>query len=120
MVPMVAANIAEPPIGAPVVEMLEALPPREREFYSDEDNVIDPVGKCDAVFQELQERHAFIGGSYSEYVAYMNRTDMPPDIWHFSTATSRRWPESLVYTRSVECCSAKSLCRLPPTTGSPP
>ncbi len=86
MVPMVAANIAEPPIGAPVVEMLEALPLREREFYSDEDNVIDPVGKCDAVFQELQERHAFIGGSYSEYVAYMNRTDMPPDIWHFSTA----------------------------------
>ena len=39
--PMRALDIGEPPRVFPVVDMLEALPPEEREYYAHEDNVLD-------------------------------------------------------------------------------
>ena len=41
--------------------MLEALPAREREFYSSEDHVVDPVGKSSAIFKELEDQYSFVG-----------------------------------------------------------
>ena len=48
--PMRASDIDEPPRGSAVVDMLEALPPEEREFYSSGDNVIDWCGKSSELF----------------------------------------------------------------------
>ena len=55
--PMSAADIDEPPRGYAVVDMLDALPPEEREFYSSEENVIGWCGKSSELFFEIQERY---------------------------------------------------------------
>ena len=70
---MRSADIDEPPRGSAVVDMLEALPPEEREFYSSEENVIDWCGKSSELFFEIQERYSFVGCVYEEYVAYFGR-----------------------------------------------
>ncbi len=64
------------------VNMLEALPPDESAFYSEERNV---VSQCysQEVFHQLTEQYAFVGGEYAEYVRYFNRRDMDPTLWTF-------------------------------------
>ena len=84
-VPLIADLVVEPKIGWPSVDMLEALPERERNYYSHEENVLDCTGgKCMAVFNDIQEKYAFVGGTYNDYVKYYLRNDYDPDIWHFS------------------------------------
>ncbi len=34
-------------------------------------------------FDELETRFGFVGGSYSNYVEYLNRKDMDPTLWHY-------------------------------------
>ncbi|CAK0846110.1 unnamed protein product [Prorocentrum cordatum] len=79
---MCAAAVAEPPDDM-VVDLLEALPDGERQYYSDELNVLDYSGKSGVLFEELEERFAFVGGSTSEYARYMMRADLPKDMWTF-------------------------------------
>ena len=63
-----------------MVDMLEALPPEEREFYAHVDNMIDWCGKSSKLFYEIQERCSFVGGAYEEYVAYFGRKNLPDDM----------------------------------------
>ena len=51
--PMRALDVDEPPRGSAVVGMLEALPPKEREFYAHEDNVIDWCGRMSKLFYDV-------------------------------------------------------------------
>ena len=43
-----------------------------------------------AVFNDIQEKYAFVGGSYTEYVKYYLRDDYDPDIWNFSDGSDVR------------------------------
>ena len=52
--PMRALDIDEPPLSSPVVNMLEAIPPEEPEFYAHEDNVLDWCGKSSEIFHEIR------------------------------------------------------------------
>ncbi|CAK0872525.1 unnamed protein product [Prorocentrum cordatum] len=53
-VTMCAAAVAEPPDDM-VVDLLEALPDGERQYYSDERNVLDYSGKSGVIFEELED-----------------------------------------------------------------
>ncbi|CAK0800419.1 unnamed protein product [Prorocentrum cordatum] len=79
---MCASAVAEPPDDH-VVDLLEALPEGERQCYSDELNVLDYSGKSGVIFEELEERFAFVGGSTSEHARYLMRDDLPKDMWTF-------------------------------------
>ncbi len=65
--------------------MLRALPENDRLFHMDEENVVDKSGaKCSQIYDELQERYGFLGGSYEEYVRHFAREDVDPTLWEFS------------------------------------
>ncbi len=81
-VPMEPYLIDEP-LPDWLVGMLSALPHRERCFYEKEANVVDLNGKSKVLFDELETRFGFVGGSYAAYVEYLNRKDMDPTLWHF-------------------------------------
>ncbi len=80
--PIRALDLDEPSADTPSVDMLAALPFRERQFYSDENNVVNFQATSDVISQELQQRYGFVGGSYAEYVAYFNRADVDASLWH--------------------------------------
>ena len=84
-VPMQAEAIDEPPRNSPVVELLEALPPEEREFYSREEHVVCWIGKSQVLFEEIEEHYSFVGGSHQEYAKYF-QLDLPDRMWKFTTA----------------------------------
>ncbi|CAK0850462.1 unnamed protein product, partial [Prorocentrum cordatum] len=81
---MCATAVAEPPDDQ-VVDLLEALPDGERQCYTDERGVLDNSGKSGAIFEELEERFAFVGGSTSECARYLMRGDLPKDTWTLET-----------------------------------
>ena len=68
------------------VDMLQALPESERLFYSSEDNVVDLSDFSQVVYDELHQRYAFLGGRESEWIKYLNRSDLPVGLWRFITA----------------------------------
>ena len=82
-VPFVASQIVEPQPLSPVVHMLEALPPEEASFYSTEASVLMPSGVCPALLADLERQYGFLGGGRSEWVQYLNRTDIPEAMWTF-------------------------------------
>ena len=61
------ANLIVEPASAKVVPLLEALPATESLFYKEEANVVELLGKSAVIFDELQTRFGFIGGSEVEY-----------------------------------------------------
>ena len=63
--------------------MLSALSPEESAFYAQEENVLDLAGKSSAQFEELEQHYGFLGGSYDQYIAYLNRSDLPSSMWQF-------------------------------------
>ena len=63
---MKALDIDEPPRGFPVVDMLEALPPEEKEVYANEDNVVHWCGNRAELLQDIEVRFSFVGGAYHE------------------------------------------------------
>ena len=68
---MRAEDIDEPgPEDLDVVSMLDVLSYEEATFYAKEENVVDHREKSRVLFQELQERFGFIGGSEEQYAAY--------------------------------------------------
>ncbi len=87
-----ASALAEPPLDAPHVCMLDALPADEREFYGSECNVLDLAGKSSAIFDSLQQQYGFVSGEYEEYVQYFLRPDVQ-HLWSWSRA-----------------CQVKSIC----------
>ena len=64
------------------VNMLEALPDFEQEFYGTESNVVELPGKSDLEYQQIVKRYCFFGGSLEEYVKYWARGDVQ-DFWEF-------------------------------------
>ncbi len=86
-VPLLAHAVDEPIPGAPCVDMLQALPDRERQFYAREDNVVVLEQRSKILFDELQEQYGFIGGDYAQYVNYFLRTDVDADLWHWVDAS---------------------------------
>jgi len=84
-VPFVAAQIAEPNKDSRIVDMLECLPIEESKYYASECNVTHGVEVCPTLLQEITQRYNFLGGDYTEWVAYLNRPDLPPMMWKFVT-----------------------------------
>ena len=81
-VTFIASAIAEPSLGSPTVNMLEALPAEEAAFYSREENLLIG-GTVPALLADLERQYGFFGGVHSEWVTYLNRTDIPQDLWVF-------------------------------------
>ena len=81
------------------VDMLQALPESERLFYSSEDNVVDLSNFSQVVYNELHQRFGFFGGRESEWIKYLNRSDLPTGLWRFtklSAATcNQTWMRSM-------------------------
>jgi hypothetical protein len=71
-----------------VVDMLQALPSEEAAYYSCESNLIEFAGKSSVVFQDLEERFVFVNGSERDYALYLNRADLPQDMWEFELCDS--------------------------------
>jgi hypothetical protein len=69
-----AELIAEPadPRCAPA---LAKLPPDLVDFLSDENNVVDAEFKSQALFDEIEDKYAFVGGSQQEYINYLGRPE---------------------------------------------
>ena len=86
-VPLTASAVDEPAPGSACNDMLQALPLRERNFYSQEEHVVVLDQRSQIIFDELQEQYGFIGGDYAQYVNYFLRTDVDPDLWHWSDAS---------------------------------
>ena len=63
---MRADDIDEPSSDL-TVDMLAALPPEEAEFYANEENVVDAADKSRVLFEELESKFGFVGGSYEQY-----------------------------------------------------
>jgi hypothetical protein len=47
------------------VDMLACLPPEDAAFYEVEANVVELAGKSQILFEEIEERHCFVGGAAS-------------------------------------------------------
>ena len=73
----------EPGPKDPTVDMLAALPREDSEFYAHEKNVVSPAGKSLATFHEIEQHYALVGGSQREYLRYLHRSDLSPNMWRF-------------------------------------
>ena len=82
-IPLMAHCIDEPNADWPSVDMLSALPPHERDYYSHEHNVVETEGKDHEEFKALEKQYGFVGGTYDEYTKYFQRTDCDQGLWHF-------------------------------------
>ena len=80
-VPMIADRIKEPTDFASI-DMLEALPAEDAEYYSCEQHVVEKEGKCEQLFREIEERYSFIGGTKEEYLKYLHREDVQ-HLWQW-------------------------------------
>ncbi len=86
-VPLDPWSIDDPPPGWPTVGMLHSLPADERAFYEKEENVADYCHKSKIIVDQLETRYAFIGGTYDNYITYLNRDDVDPTLWHYELAS---------------------------------
>ena len=82
-VSLVADRIVEPSVDQ-VVPMLDALPPLEAQFYAEESNCINTIGKSITIQNEIEAQYAFVGGPHSEYLAYFRRQDLPKSMWRWA------------------------------------
>ena len=78
------ADRIDEPRGNRVVNMLAALPPEEAAYYAKEEHVVDWCGKSTVQLEELEAHYGFFGGSYTEWVGYLCRTDLPKGMWTFA------------------------------------
>ena len=88
-VPMRPLDMDEPSCDQ-MVHMLDALPASEARFYSDEDGVVDYVGKSFQVFQEIESRYGFVSGTEGDYAAYFQRPDLPTNMWTWTSSSRVR------------------------------
>ena len=66
------------------VNMLDALPADEAEFYASEENLLLRTGYSQVLFEDIERQYAFVGGSYEDYARYFNR-ELPAGMWGFVT-----------------------------------
>ena len=78
------ASLLDEPTVEQTVNMLSALSNEESAFYSEEGNVIDMVGKSQAMFEDLERQFGVVGGPYSEYCEYFLREDLPSSMWVYT------------------------------------
>ena len=78
------ASLLDEPTAKQTVNMLSALSNEESAFYFEEGNVIDMVGKSQAMFEDLERQYGFVGGPYSEYCEYFLREDLPSSMWVYT------------------------------------
>ena len=52
------------------VQLLDALPEEEAEFYAAESNLLVRAGISQIIQQELEDRYAFLGGSMDQWTKY--------------------------------------------------
>ncbi len=74
-IPFKADLLVEPPPDAPVVDLLDALPIREKSFYAEESNVVRNDFYSGELFKSLETQFAFLGGSLEEYLKYLHRAE---------------------------------------------
>ena len=79
-VSLIADRVVEPSTMQ-VIPMLDALPPLEAQFYAQEKNCIDVVGKSTVMQDEIEQQYGFVGGSLEEYSKYFRRADWPDNMW---------------------------------------
>ena len=60
-VPLVASELDEPPFDSTCVEMLEVLSGTEADYYTNERNVLDWLGKATSAFKEIESYYDFVG-----------------------------------------------------------
>ena len=80
------ANDVDEPADDACVEMLAALPDEDAMLHASEHNVVERSGKSQVIFEEIEERHCFIGGSLDSYAEYLRRPDLPRGeraMWRF-------------------------------------
>ena len=77
------AALLDEPDYPRVVHMLDALPEEERLFYSDQSNLLVRSRVSDVTFMEITRQYGFVAGAQSEYEAYRQRRDLPPNLWAF-------------------------------------
>eukprot|EP00438_Fugacium_kawagutii_P028165 Skav233604 [mRNA] locus=scaffold109:47718:52210:+ [translate_table: standard] len=76
-VPMLADAMVEPSETGSI-DMLEALPLEDRQYYAEEQHVVETSGKSEVLFKEIESHYGFIGGEQSEFLRYLRR----PDVQH--------------------------------------
>ena len=72
------------------VDMLSALSVEESAYYSEESHVVDWNGKSKHIFDELEDRYVFVGGTEEEYIKYFERSDLPSGMWRWIAAEEAR------------------------------
>jgi len=72
------------------VYMLDALSPEESLYYSEECQVVNYHGKSQIIFNELEDRFAFVGGTEEDYVTYFMRPDLPKGMWFFDVVSQAK------------------------------
>ena len=80
--PMLADMIDEPDNDV-VVDMLQALPREEAEYYAHQEKVVVPGASCESIFQDITEQCGFIGGELEQYIRYFARR-LPRNMWAWS------------------------------------
>ena len=78
------ADAVDEPSHHDVVPMLAAMADEEAFFYTDEAHVVDPVGKSEVLFKEIEQHYGFVGGSEGEYEKYFQRDNLPNQMWTFA------------------------------------
>jgi len=82
-VPFVAATVQELPSHAPMIPMLDYLPPRQAEVFANEERCIkglDAGGK--AAFADLNKRYDMVGGNSQEWIKYLLSDEADP-LWTY-------------------------------------
>ena len=86
----ISADLLVEPSDDQVVQLLDALSPPERAFYSCEANVWDQGAVSDQLLSEIERQYVFVGGAHSEYVRYLHRSDLPSQMWRIRPAREAR------------------------------
>ena len=66
-VPLIAARVVEPSTSR-CIDLLDALPEEDAQFYAHEANVVETYGKSAALFREIESKCGFTGGEKSQYI----------------------------------------------------
>ena len=77
------AALIDEPVCERTVSLLEALPEEEARFYAFEDRVVSWQGKSSILLQEIEDHYGFLGGAQTEWEEYLNRLDLPGNMWRY-------------------------------------
>ena len=75
-VPFVDHLVAEPPVGAPVVDMLSALPPHIADRYRDIADLDLPAAELECDIAAVSKRYHRFGGGRRQWIQYLRREEV--------------------------------------------